>query len=109
MLSLFLLLAAGPGPHVDQRADAQLPPVAVATEGLIADGRLLRVDPAALFDDDDDALLLAGGAEPVDRALADLSQAIEEEAAPLPAPAAQAPAQASDAPSPDSAPAPDAA
>lgn len=51
MLIASFLLALSPGQRVPERVEAALPPVAVATRGLINDQPRLEVDLTALFDD----------------------------------------------------------
>ena len=51
MLTAMLLLTLAPDQRVPERVEAALPPVAVATRGLVNDQPRLEVDMAALFDD----------------------------------------------------------
>ena len=51
MITAMLLLALSPGQRVPERIEAALPPVAVATPGLVNDQPRLEVDITALFDD----------------------------------------------------------
>jgi hypothetical protein len=51
MITAMLLLALSPGQRVPERIEAALPPVAVATRGLVNDQPRLEVDLSALFDD----------------------------------------------------------
>ena len=93
MLIAMLLAAAAPDQQVPERVEAALPPVAVATRGLIADHPrldigvaglfgdqpLLEVQLAALFDEDRATPLAEEESWRIDAAVARLIQGVEEE------------------------------
>lgn len=93
MLILLALLVQEPQAQVPERVDAVLPPISVATNGLLQEAARLRIDPDALFDADPAAVGLAGGESNRDRLTAELSSAIDEEAADLEPVAAESEAE----------------
>jgi hypothetical protein len=82
MLTLIAtVLLLGSEPVVEVPAESDQPSVERATDGLVRDGRHLRVDMASLFDDHPETAASVHEREPVKKLFADVAAAIAEELA----------------------------
>jgi len=81
MIILVLAFQFASTPIVERRVDAELPPIAVETQGLVREDGRLTVETTDLFGDEGNDAWLAGSDEPLSETFARLTVDLEEEIA----------------------------